>query len=537
MTDNLDTPTLTNTTMTEEWRHERYNEALYAFNRGASSGHVAQAAREMEQEFEEALCDSEALTMRPNHPMHSHGNEQGIYLVVDLGGLTLRVGIVEIHPPDSDSLGGSSSDRLHRVQIHLLHQYNVDNNAKKVDKAFFGWMADCVSKAISEQSLISPNDTIKTGITWSFALQTRSFNRADICFAGKGYQIMPDVFGQDLKTLLEHSVYNRHGLKLDVRSIMNDSLAVYAAGSFLDASTRLALVLGTGLNMCATINGVAINGEGVDGKNNDITTDDIKNDTKDANMQSSINGNVQSNIKDVDVDANKNLSLYNMEMSLFGSHLAAMVSTKYDEWIDSHFCNPSAFKPHLRYDPASGGIFQPSELMTLGRYLPELVRMAAVDCDLFAAATQNDGPAKGLLAKFSFPGHLLCLVSDCDDNSAISRALASHFDWDDHLVDLNDVVALKLLVDAVIRRAAFVVATCIVALLKLLARRNGPFASNHVNIAYVGSVLQHFKRYRALILSFVNECHDIMAMGLSVDFRLVDDSLIVGAAIAAAHYA
>ncbi|RCK63970.1 N-acetylglucosamine kinase 1 [Candida viswanathii] len=44
------------------------------------------------------------------------------------------------------------------------------------------------------------------------------------------------------------------GLTVEVCSILNDSLAVYSAGCFIDDNMKLAMVLGTGLNMCCSLN-------------------------------------------------------------------------------------------------------------------------------------------------------------------------------------------------------------------------------------------------------------------------------------------
>ena len=61
-----------------------------------------------------------------------------------------------------------------------------------------------------------------------------------------------DIYDKDLKMVLEDTLRQEYGLTLDVQSILNDSLAVYSAGCFIDSKMKLAMVLGTGINMCCS---------------------------------------------------------------------------------------------------------------------------------------------------------------------------------------------------------------------------------------------------------------------------------------------
>lgn len=488
-----------NTSIGEEPKHHLLNQALCAFNRGVNSASIGTRAEEMLCDFNEALMEEDSLTMRPNYPIHSDGSEHGDFLAIDLGGSTLRVAVVSLLPPESSF----ELDRSHRVNITTMKLWHVDDSNKVLNKEFFSWVAAKIMEVLQSQQKLSSKSVIKTGITWSFPLQTVLFNSANVCFAGKGYKIMPEVYGHDLKVLIEEPLASEYNIKLDVRLIMNDSLAVYAAGTFIDKHTKLALVLGTGVNMCCIL-------------------------PASEKMHKSKHG------------FGKNV-LFNTELSLYGGNLLEDVATKYDVAVDRHFQLPLTFKPHMQYDPVDNSLFQPAELLTSGRYLPELVRLALVDCieqdGLFGSILGKKPAVAQLMSPYEgFAGELMCLISESDDNSEICQAISERFGWSAADIDLNDVVALKLLVDAVIRRAAFVVSTSIVSLIKLIVQHNGSLDTNLVNIAYVGSVLQYFTRYRQLIINFVNQCQDMVAMGVKIDLILVDESSIVGAAIGAAHY-
>lgn len=107
--------------------------------------------------------------------------------------------------------------------------------------------------------------------------------------------------------------------------------------------------------------------------------------------------------------------LFNTELSLFGDKLLPLVATKYDNIIDSRFLDFGFhFKCFMSADPITNKLLQPTELMTSGRYLPELTRL--VLCDLIASnnifsqvqdlSTIRDHPFDG------FNGEIMCFVNE-----------------------------------------------------------------------------------------------------------------------------
>lgn len=483
-----------NTSLTDETRL-CMAKALYEFSRGVHSSSLGVHADGMVKAFNEALTSKDALTMLPNYSINPTGEEHGCYLVIDLGGSTLRVAIVQVAPYDG------RDERSHRINVVVSKKWIVDNSAKTINKDFFKWIGSKIVETIEAQSVMTKEQIVYTGITWSFALESTSFNSANVCHVGKGYVVEDDVKGKDLKKLLELSLLENYNIRLDVKSILNDSLAVYAAGSFIDKNTKLALVLGTGLNMCCLLN----------------SSDKLAPSKR--------------------LGAEKTI-LFNTELSLFGANIVGDVFTPYDTQIDPRFKKFLHFAPHMEMDPETNTIFQPTELMTSGRYLPELVRLALVESinnnEMFSQ--QKNQLDKLCIPYDGFTGELMCLIAESDNIKEIVAAIAKHYDWNAETISMDDVVTLKLLVDAVIRRAAFVVATCIVSLVKLLVEHNGPLETNVVKIGFVGSVLEYFSRYRELIKSYANECQDMVDMNATIELLPIEDSSIVGAAIGAAYH-
>lgn len=446
----------------------------------------------------EALEHNSRLSMLPNCNITPTGAENGVFLVIDLGGSTLRVAVIQIDP--SSSKDAHAADRSNRVHVVVEKKWLVANSFKIIDANFFSWIGERIRDTIALQSVLTSNGPINTGITWSFPLEATLHNTGRICYVGKGFTISPEIYNGDLKHILE-STLRAQGVCIDVRCVINDLLAVYAAGAFLDKYTKMAMVLGTGLNMCCS-----------------LLTDKMHPEKRMGQKKVTVN----------------------MEMSLFGDKVLLLLHTKYDTLIDSRFVDDLHFKPYMCTDPLTDTIFQPYELMTSGRYLPELARLAV--CDLIAAKELFASPglllSRLLVPYDGFSGELMCMLSESSDLRLITERLCQEYGWDVCDVDPADVVGLKAIVGCIVKRAAYVVATSIVGTLKLMEHHNGRefSGSSLVKIGFVGSVLLYFHSYRDLILRYVNESAYVQQLGLTVSFRAIDDSSIIGAAIGAAYY-
>lgn len=462
--------------------------ALYAFSRSVDPPQLGAHAAALSADFEQALREGLALSMLPNHSILPTGDEHGDFLVVDLGGSTLRVAVISVAPPQAGA-------RKDRIRIVVLRKWTVDDTRKTVDGGFFAWIAARVAETLAQQSVLAGRGPLAAGITWLFPLQATSHNLGNVLHMGKGYVVLDAVSGRDLNALVTEALAAL-GIAVQVRLIVNDSLAVYAAAAFLDATTQMAMVLGTGLNMCCQL------------------------DLAGLPAAKQVAGELRV--------------LLNTETSLFGASLVAPFATAYDAAIDARFASALAFRPHMELDLA-GAIFQPSELLTSGRYLPELVRLVLAE---LAAKGEVFGGIKNLAALHTpyagITGQLVCFVSETEENSAIAGELACSLGWDRAALTVGDVAAVKLVVDAVVRRAAYIVAAAVVACLQLLHRHNGPFASRTVAIGYVGLVMEYFHVLRTAIAAYANGCPELVALGVHVELRPVSDSSLVGAAIGAA---
>ncbi|EGV64586.1 actin-like ATPase domain-containing protein [Yamadazyma tenuis ATCC 10573] len=448
------------------------------------------------EDLNEALTENSVMSMLPSFNINPTGSEHGKFLVIDLGGSTLRIAVVDIKAP---AAGENDEHRADRVNIVNENKWIVSNKDKLIDQNFFRFMSSKIVETIKDQSTISvSDDVINVGITWSFPLTQVSHNSGRIVHVGKGWKIGDDIYDKDLKAVLETTMQQEYGLTIDVRVVINDSIAVYAAGKFLTSHLKIAMVLGTGFNMSCSL--------------------------KTGQFHSA---------KTLNEDA----VLVNSETSLFGSNLFRLTN-EFDHSIDSRFSRTERpFKAHMTFDGATDSIFQPSEFIASGRYLPELTRLAIVKLlnnnEMFRDLTIP--PSSKLFTAYDgFSSELMCFVSEQTDISMIKAKFVEEFNID---ISNNDTMKVKQLVDSVIQRGSYTIAIVVIAFIKLLVMHNREnIVGEEVIVGYVGSIMVYFNNYRNSIIKYINESPYIKGLGATVDLMSIDDSSIVGAAVGAAYF-
>lgn len=472
-----------------------FYEIIQSFNGSLKPSDISRYSEDLLRDLNESL-NASLLSMLPNYAILPTGNEHGTFLAIDLGGSTLRIAIIDITPKSLDD-----DDRSRRINIIIEKKWIIPNTEKVMNDNFFKFIGSKILETINLQSVITRNDMINVGITWSFPLDTLSHNSALLSNAGKGWLISPETHNQDLKQILEKSVANHFNLNVKVQAIINDSLAVYAAGSFLSSDLKLAMVLGTGFNVCCS-----------------LKTDQFP----------------------VHKTLNQSTVLINSETSLFGRNLLPL-ATEFDFTIDNRFDIDRIFKCHMRLDPHDQTIFQPSELMTSGRYLPELTRLVILKLmemnDLFTNLQIHS--SNKLFVKYDgFSNELLCMMlENTVSMDLIKQQFIQEFGSAFINVKTSDLVKIQKVIYSIIERASYIVSIAIVSFIKLLKEHNNEtFPNKKLVIGYVGSILVYFNSYRDRILQFVNENGWIKQLEIDVELMSIDDSSIVGAAIGAAYY-
>src|SRR5271154_5031082 len=147
---------------------------------------------------------------------------------------------------------------------------------------------------------------------------------------GKGFKGCDGIIGHDLGDIIEQSCASR---KLNVRmqAIINDSSATLLSRAYLDSSTRLALILGTGVNAAIHLPVSALGKEKF-GQRPSAWFDEASH------------------------------VVINVELSMFGKNI--LPTTRWDDYLNTL---------HLIPD------FQPFEYLVSGRYLGEIFRLILVE--------------------------------------------------------------------------------------------------------------------------------------------------------------
>ncbi|CBF74382.1 hypothetical protein AN4255.2 [Aspergillus nidulans FGSC A4] len=277
-------------------------------------------SEKIREQFRAGL-ESSPINMLPsyNHALPT-GLEQGTFLALDVGGSTMRVALIE--------LCGQGKMEVLRVSSSL-----IDNDVKLLEgTSFFDWMAEKIEEMLREVGTNYGREEapLSMGLSWSFPIEQTSISSGLVIHMGKGFRCSMGTVGQELGSLIVQSCQKR-GLNVRVDAIVNDSSAALLSRAYVDPTTRMSLILGTGTNVAIHFPVHAI-GLGKFGKRPQGWFDYAKH------------------------------VIINSEMSMFGGGVLPM--TRWDDILN---------RTHLRPD------YQPLEYMATGRYLGEIVRLIIVD--------------------------------------------------------------------------------------------------------------------------------------------------------------
>ncbi|KAJ3238694.1 hexokinase A [Chytriomyces hyalinus] len=213
-----------------------------------NSEKLNQIVKHMIVEMRKGLqADGQALLMIPSHVVNRPtGREVGSFLALDLGGTNFRVCEVV--------LDGHSGARV-RQSKHTI----TDAQKHMPANELFDFFADCVRKFLIEGFVNVPRGkeeaelqarTWKLGFTFSFAVNQTAIDRGICVYMGKGF-VNPGIVGSDVVILLQEA-FKRKNLNIDVQALVNDTTGTLISHAYIQPSTRVGVILGTGTN-CAYV--------------------------------------------------------------------------------------------------------------------------------------------------------------------------------------------------------------------------------------------------------------------------------------------
>lgn len=173
------------------------------------------------------------VTGRPKSDIKSE------YLALDFGGTNCRVCLVKI-------LGSGKVD-----VIADKFKFTNDQVKEHGDKLFSA-LADFIGEFIKNQEAknnipqASSADPLKLGFTFSFPVDQTSLTGGKLVRWTKGFE-NPGVVGQEITKMLQNAL-DKRDIPVIVNSLVNDTVGTLVTSSYLEPSSQVGLILGTGTN-------------------------------------------------------------------------------------------------------------------------------------------------------------------------------------------------------------------------------------------------------------------------------------------------
>lgn len=432
------------------------------------------------EEYREKLQSSD-ISMLPSyqHTLPS-GTERGDYLALDVGGSTFRIALIRLGTKEK---GGDG------MQVRRIRSFVIDKRIRELKgQAFFNWMAERIGEMLAEYNHINgtTNARLRMGLAWSFPVEQTSPRSGRLLPMGKGFCATHGVEGQDLSELIMRSCRAR-ALNVEMLAIVNDGAATLLAQAYRDPSTRMSLILGTGMNAAVFLPVTALDsGKFVE-----------RPDSWHA--------------------AAKHV-LVNTEMSMFGKRV--LPTTRWDEELNTKHMLPD---------------FQPLEYLVTGRYLGEIVRLILVEAITTAGLFNGEMPSR-LDEAYALDTRILAAFESeqsCSFTKAKSAFLQAHaLPSPPGLSELHFIRDISHLVT---QRAAAYLATALHALWTLRTNAEGlaPGEVSHVTIACDGTIVEKYPGFRERCQRQLDQlCELSGASRGAVTLEMAPESSIFGAAVA-----
>jgi len=436
---------------------------------------LLELARGLRRQYLEALGDNPACMLPSYNHVLPTGEEEGMYVALDVGGSTFRVAVVELH--GRGHVGGGSNGS----EFKALKTYKIDDSVKQLaGEKFFEWLAERIEETLKGVQGLkirenAQNDRVNMGLSWSFPIEHTSLRSGRIQAMGKGFRAMEGLLGADLADVLQGACDRRvcvhslpqcaiyadidelKGLRLNLTATVNDAAATLLCGAYITPHTHYGLVLGTGVNVAVHL------------------------------PVSLLAPKLASRAAPPPLTDHSHV-IVNSEISMFGASLLPL--TRFDEALDVAHPMPG---------------FQPLELMVSGRYLGEIVRLIILEGVTSAGLLGGEVP-RALEVPYGLDTRVVAgWAGEGTEAGGFLEGMAR-----------EDAEALRRIAAAVARRASALVAAAIFALrgvrdggegadalpgaeAKAEAEANGRLekAVGGTVVACAGSVIEHYPGFMA----------------------------------------
>ena len=416
------------------------------------------------------------------------GEETGTFISLDVGGSTLRIALVELH-----GRGGQESPMM----IKRMASSKIDEPIRRLPGTeFFDWMAGRIEAMLEEEKAAWSHDqTLPLGLAWSFPIEQTSHRGGKVQGMGKGFACHETTIGMDLGELIE-AACARKRLNVRVDAIINDASATLLSQAYLDPTTSMGLILGTGTNAAIY-------------------------------LPTACMGKSKFGVRDQAWFDKADRVITNTEVSMFGKSI--LPETRWDELLN---------KQHPRPD------FQPLEYKTTGRYLGELLRLIIIDAvgtgELF-----NGVVPEALRVGYSLDTEIMAkLEMDTTKSMKNSISMVKKAFGLKKAPSLKEVAFLRAAAESISYRAAAYIAVAVHALWALQkdtdVNLTTPAGTPKTSIACNGSVILKYPGFKDRCEGFITQMVSTASAsgGAFASEKIVleptDEAAVFGAAVAVA---
>ncbi|KAK1774469.1 hypothetical protein QBC45DRAFT_41287 [Copromyces sp. CBS 386.78] len=464
-------------------------------------------SKKLKEQFRDGLQNNPACMLPSYNHQLPGGHELGQHLAVDIGGSTLRVGLVDLK-------GRETTDDDDNTIVHM-DNYTIDKSVRLLAGAdFFKWMAwkieTSVKKAIDAGHIsrdgYESGDPMPMGLAWSFPLEQTSPNGGNICAMGKSFLACDGLIGQDLGATC-NKVLQELKVNVEVVSIVNDSNATLLSSAYFNPSTRFGLILGTGVNIAAHLP-VNLVGKSKFGNRPDSWYEQASH------------------------------VMVNTELGMFGRDILPL--TRWDKILKAG---------HERPD------FQPLEHAVSGYYLGEVFRIALLEAIKTTGVLGGEVPPL-MLEAYSMDTETMSLMVDgLHSGGKANQVFSQLYQLAADIPSNEDMRFMQQLAGYIAQRSASIVAASLFALweLKNEAEQNlldevepeSPFSEEtavelqieRTTVGYTGSVVTYFPEYKETLQRYLD--HLMLSAGHVLKERRIElvpakESSLLGAAVSLA---
>nr|BAN41008.1 hexokinase, putative [Entamoeba invadens] len=173
------------------------------------------------------------LQMIPTYAPIPTGNETGKFIGIDIGGTNMRIIYLDLPSPGV------------RGELQTIESVMPKNS--HTNDEFFGYIANKLKSFVYTHKL--ENESIKAGLTFSFAVNQEAINKGELVGWSKGWDIK-EAIGKDVVKLITEQMIKIDLKNVEIVALINDTVGTLINLAYDDPSCGMGIIFGTGTNGC-----------------------------------------------------------------------------------------------------------------------------------------------------------------------------------------------------------------------------------------------------------------------------------------------